>query len=385
MVAITLIGPLAIHMYIPLMPTIQKAFSVSTVMTTLTFSMVLFVMAFGTLLYGSASDRFGRKPVLVVGLVLFVAGSAVCAAASSFEILITGRLLQAIAAGCGVVLARAIARDVYGPDRLAQIIAYITAAYVVGPTVAPPVGGAISDFFGWNAVFLFATVVSAVVAVLGLFVIRETHVDRGRGRSFGALVSDYGRLSRNATFVYYALVPAFTSGAFFSMGIYASFLMADHYRGTSGEYGLFFTLLTLGFMSGNFISGRLGNRESSEYMVLLGCIVAVLTVELLSVCVMFLPDEPLALFLPGAFMGVAQGLSLPHAQAIAINAEPELTGTASGAVMFLHFTAAALASLFISALYDRSVFPLIEVLFSLTLAALVFAVCAGLKRRTSPV
>lgn len=370
-------------MYIPLMPTIQKAFSVSTVMTTLTFSMVLFVMAFGTLLYGSASDRFGRKPVLAAGLVLFVAGSAVCAVASSFEVLIAGRFLQAVAAGCGVVLARAIARDVYGPDRLAQIIAYITAAYVVGPTVAPPVGGAISDFFGWNAVFAFATAASALVAVLGLFVIRETHVGRGRGRSVGALFADYARLVRNATFVCYALVPAFTSGAFFSLSIYASFLMADHYRGTSGEYGLFFTLLTLGFMSGNFVSGRLGNRESSEYMVLIGSVVSILTVELLAVSVMFLPDEPLALFLPGAFLGIAQGLSMPHAQAIAINAAPELAGTASGVVMFLHFMAAALASLFISALYDRSVFPLIEVLYSLTVASLAFAIYAG--RRTSPV
>ena len=138
------------------MPTIQKAFGVSTVLTTLTFSMVLFVMAFGTLVYGSASDRYGRKPVLMVGLILFVAGSVICAVAWNFEVLIAGRLLQALAAGCGVVLARAIARDVYGPDKLAQVIAYITTAYVLGPTLAPPIGGAISDIFGWNAVFIFA-------------------------------------------------------------------------------------------------------------------------------------------------------------------------------------------------------------------------------------
>ena len=108
LVAITLIGPLAVHMYLPIMPTIQKTFSVSTTMTTLTFSMVFFVMAFGTLFYGGASDRFGRKPVLMVGLSLFILGSALCAIAWNFELLVAGRLLQAIAAGCGTVLARAL-------------------------------------------------------------------------------------------------------------------------------------------------------------------------------------------------------------------------------------------------------------------------------------
>ena len=93
LITITLIGPLAVHMYIPIMPTIQQAFGVSTFMTTLTFSMVLFVMAFGTLIYGSASDRYGRKPVLMVGLFLFVAGSVICAVATSFEFFIAGRLL----------------------------------------------------------------------------------------------------------------------------------------------------------------------------------------------------------------------------------------------------------------------------------------------------
>ena len=273
-------------MYIPIMPTIQQAFGVSTALTTLTFSMVLFVMAFGTLAYGTMSDRFGRKPVLMVGLALFVAGSALCAVAWNFEILIAGRLLQAIAAGCGVVLARAIARDVYGPEKLAQVIAYITTAYVLGPTLAPPIGGAISDLFGWNAVFFFATGVSLLVIVLGGAVIRETHHERRQGPGTGSLLSDYARLIRNPAFMGYALLPAFTSGAFFALAAYATFLMRDHYKGSSGEYGLYFMLLTIGFMSGNFLAGRLGNRVSSEFMVIAGSLVGLITVEILTVTVL---------------------------------------------------------------------------------------------------
>jgi MFS transporter, DHA1 family, multidrug resistance protein len=381
LITITLIGPLAVHMYIPIMPTIQQAFGVSTVLTTLTFSMVLFVMAFGTLIYGSASDRYGRKPVLVVGLILFVAGSVICAVATSFEFLIAGRLLQALAAGCGVVLARAIARDVYGPEKLAQVIAYITTAYVLGPTLAPPIGGAISDLFGWNAVFIFATGISILVLILGSTIIRETHFDRRSGGSAGALMRDYWILFRNPVFVGYAFVPAFTSGAFFALATYASFLMRDHYKASSGEYGLYFMLLTVGFMSGNFISGRLGNRVSTEYMVTLGCIVGLITVELLAASLFIWPEYPIALFLPGAVIGVAQGLAMPHAQAAAINAEPNLTGTASGVVMFLHFFAAAAASLFLSTLYDKTFFPLIEIVFVLSVFALASGLFANARKR----
>jgi DHA1 family bicyclomycin/chloramphenicol resistance-like MFS transporter len=376
-----MIGPLAVHMYIPIMPTIQQAFSVSTVMATMTFSMVLFVMAFCTLFYGSASDRYGRKPVLMVGLAMFVAGSAICALAWNFEVLIAGRLLQGLAAGSGVVLARAIARDVYGPEKLAQVIAYITTAYVLGPTLAPPIGGAISDVFGWNAVFVFATGISVLVILLGGIVIKETHFDRKIGRPLSAMTGDYLRLIRNPVFMGYALVPALTSMSFFALAVYASFLMRDHYHGSSAEYGVYFIFLTVGFMSGNFISARLGSRFSTEYMVTFGCITGVITVEVLAACVMFMPNNPLALFVPGAFIGVAQGLSMPHAQAAAINAEPDLTGTASGVVMFLHFSGAAAASLFISVLYDKTFFPLIEVMFIIGLLALACGLFANACKR----
>lgn len=381
LVTITLIGPLAVHMYIPIMPTIQQAFGVSTVLTTLTFSLVLFVMAFGTLIYGSASDRYGRKPVLMVGLILFVAGSALCAVAWNFEVLIAGRILQALAAGSGVVLARAIARDVYGPEKLAQVIAYITTAYVLGPTLAPPIGGAISDLFGWNAVFVSATGIAIVVLVLGGLIIRETHHNRAVGARRSGLTRDYLLLFRNPVFVGYAFVPAFTSGAFFALATYASFLMRDHYKASSGEYGLYFMLLTLGFMSGNFISGRLGNRVTTEYMVTLGCVVGLITVELLVASLFIWPNYPVALFLPGAVIGIAQGLAMPHAQAAAINAEPELTGTASGVVMFLHYFAAAAASLFLSTLYDRTFFPMIEIVFILSILALASGIFANACKR----
>ena len=373
LVLITLIGPLAVHMYIPIMPTIQAAFAVSTELATLSFSMVLFVMAFGTLLYGGASDRFGRRPVLLAGLSLFVGGSFVCAVSWSFEILLLGRFLQALAAGCGVVLARAIARDVYGPDKLAQVIAYLTAAYVLGPTLAPPAGGFVSDLFGWHGVFVGASAMSLLVVLIAALVIRETHHTRRAARRPLAQLGDYRLLVRNPVFVGYAFAPAMTSGSFFALAAYASYLMSDHYQGSAGEYGLYFMLLTLGFMAGNFICGRLGSRVRSGNTVLFGTASGIAASLLLAIFVTLFPAEPLALFVPGFFIGVGQGLAMPHAQAIAINSEPKLTGTASGAVMCLHFLLAAIASLGISAFYDGTFLPLLVVLLGLTVLSLFSA------------
>ena len=117
LVSITFIGPLSIHLFIPAMPAVKAAFGVSTGMAQLTLSLAMFTMACFTVAYGGLSDRFGRKRVLLGGLVLFTCGAAICMVAANMQMLLAGRILQGAGAGCGVVLARAIARDVYGPDR----------------------------------------------------------------------------------------------------------------------------------------------------------------------------------------------------------------------------------------------------------------------------
>src|SRR6185436_10401435 len=120
LVSITFIGPLSIHLFIPAMPAIKEAFRVSTGMAQLTLSLGMLSMAFFTVAYGGLSDRYGRKRVLLGGLVLFTCGAASCMAAANLPMLLAGRILQGAGAGCGVLLARAIARDVYGQDRVAR-------------------------------------------------------------------------------------------------------------------------------------------------------------------------------------------------------------------------------------------------------------------------
>ena len=151
--SVSLIGPLAIEMFLPAMPVIKSVFATSDAMVGLTYSVALLVMAFATLVYGSLSDRYGRRPMLLTGLFLFTFGSGVSGIADSVSGLMTGRVIQALGAGCGVTLARAIARDGYGSEELVKVIAYLTMAYTLGPMIAALFGGALIDLAGWRSMF----------------------------------------------------------------------------------------------------------------------------------------------------------------------------------------------------------------------------------------
>ncbi len=175
LLAVTLTGPMAIHMFLPAIPAVGKAFNVSQPTAQSAFSIALFTMAFATLIFGSLSDRFGRRPVLLAGLTLFTLGAAIGTYAPDIPTLLAGRFLQGAGAACGVVLARAILRDVYGVDRLVKAIAYLTAAYVLGPMFAPILGGALIDAFDWRAEFVFGAVAGAALTAIAIFFMPETH------------------------------------------------------------------------------------------------------------------------------------------------------------------------------------------------------------------
>ena len=157
--SISLVGPLAIHLYFPAIPAAKVALSLSDAQAQFAFSVALFCMSFATLAYGALSDRYGRRPLLLSGLCLFLLGSIVAFAAETFTALVAGRAVQAIGAGCGVTLARTIASDVYGTARLIKAIAYLTMFYTLGSSSSPLVGGILIDAFGWRSVFGFALVV----------------------------------------------------------------------------------------------------------------------------------------------------------------------------------------------------------------------------------
>src|SRR3982750_3067682 len=193
---IALITPLAVHLFFPVIPAVKVALGLSDARAQLTFSIALFGMAFATLFYGSLSDRYGRRPVLLSGLALFLFGSVVSLIAETAHALVLGRLIQAIGAGCALTLVRAIARDAYRAEQLVKAIAYLTMFGTLGPMVSPFIGGALPDTLGWHSVFGFALIAGTAISLSSYLVLYETHPVSRRNRSGESVLQSYAILFR---------------------------------------------------------------------------------------------------------------------------------------------------------------------------------------------
>jgi len=371
--SIALMGPLAIHLFLPLIPWLKNDFGVSDALAQLAFSVSLFTMAFTTLLHGALSDRYGRRPMMLTGIGLFLAGSAISAFADSALLLVVGRVVQAMGAGAGIALSRVIARDAYGPDALVKAIAYLTMAYTFGPFIAPPISGLLVDTLGWKSVFWFALAAGGVIAVAAYFVIYETHPKAARNSgSWLTLFNGYGRLFAKPRFTAFVLQTAFSSGTFFTLAGASGALMQVYLGRSALEFGLFFLFSPAGYLLGNLIASRLSGKVGVEAMVLIGSLLAVAGVIGLSFFVLIDRVTPLAIFIPSFIVAFGQGLALPNAQAGAIRTIPELAGTASGIGVFLQLFGGALFTQLYGFFADDTPLPVIIVMsiaVTLTLAA----------------
>jgi DHA1 family bicyclomycin/chloramphenicol resistance-like MFS transporter len=379
--SISLVGPLAVHIFMPVIPAVKAALGLSDALAQLTFSIALFGMAFATLFYGSLSDRYGRRPVLLSGLVLFLVGSALSAVATSVVPLVLGRLVQAVGAGCGITLSRAIAQDVYGPSRIVKAIAYLTMAYTIGPMISPMVGGILIDTFGWRSVFGFSLLLGSVIALIAYTTVFESRPPSPDNRVAGSVLRNYAALFRHPRFTAFVLQSGFVTGTFLATATAASSLLKDMLHRPSTEFGIYFLLFPFGFLFGNFITSRIGNRVANETMVLIGSLVLVVAVAVQSSLLLGGHVTPLTLFAPGFFITMAQGLSLSYAQSGAMATSPKLAGTAAGVGVFVqNFCGAAFAQLF-GLLADGTPVPLTETTALTALLALVAGLVPFLMAR----
>jgi MFS transporter, DHA1 family, multidrug resistance protein len=356
-----LITPLTVHIFLPMIPVVRTELALSDAEAQFTFSIALFTMAFATLFYGSLSDRFGRRPVLLVGLTLFLIGSAISAIAQTIGMLAIGRVVQAIGAGCGMTLVRVIARDAYRAEHLVRSIAYLTMFSALGPMIAPFVGGVLIDTLGWRAVFGFALLAGCAITAIAYVAIHETRPDRSVTADNVGILRSYGALLRRPVFTAFVLQSGFNTGAFMTMASASSSLMKDLLQRPSTEFGLYFLMFPVGFFLGNFVSSRMGNRVSNETMVLAGATLAMTTILVQAAFMLGGIVTPITIFLPGFFLTLAQGIALPYAQVGAMAVMPALAGTAAGVGVFMQNFGGAIFTQMYGLIADGSPRPMLLV------------------------
>jgi len=379
-----MLGPMALNIFIPSMPGMVAVFGTDYGTIQLTLTLYLAGVAVAQLFMGPLSDRFGRRPVLLAGVMVFLAGSLMAALADSVLLLIVGRVVQAVGGCAGLVLGRAIVRDTHSREESASMIGYITMAMVVAPMVSPLLGGYIDTWFGWRATFLTVLIVGAVILAFAWLTLHETHHQRHTGGSAGAgvaaMLRGFGVLLRDPAFNGYALNISFTTVVFFSFLAGAPYIMVEILERPSNEYGLYFILIASCYMAGNFLSGRLATRLGPDRMIMTGCLLAVAGVSLLLSLAFTAGISPLVLFCPIMLTALGNGLSLPSATAAAISCRPDYAGTASGLSGFLQMALGGLATLVVGKLQDDTAFPMIGVMFSAAVIALLGFLLARLVR-----
>ena len=358
LVVATAIGPFSMQIFLPALPAIQSGFAVSAATAQLAFSLSALAMAVATLIYGPLSDRLGRRPALIAGLVIFLAGSLICAFANSIELLILGRVVQAAGGCAGMVLGRAIVRDLYDRERSAAAIAYITMAMVVAPMLAPAIGGVLTDLFDWPAVFLLGGALGVLVLIAVRGHLPETLVPRDRPTTFSVMLGDFKTLIRLPAFLGFAFQGGFSMAVFFSFLAAAPYVMITVLERPPSEYGLMFIVVSAAFMAGNFTTARLGRRLGIDRMVLGGSAGTLFGACVLLLLVPAVYITPWALFLPMMLIAFTQGVSMPNSLAAVISLRPDLAGAASGLAGFLQMGTAALVAQIIGSIQSGSPYPM---------------------------
>lgn len=327
LILISGVSALSMNIFVPSLPNMAEYFQAEYSTLQLSISVYLAFSALLQLVIGPVSDRYGRRRILLISMVIFILASFGTLLAPNAETFLVFRMLQASIA-TSMALSRAIVRDMVDEARAASMIGYVTLGMSVVPMVGPIVGGLLDELYGWQASF-------AVLLVLGVVVLALTWADLGetsvnRPTSFRAQVREYPELLLSPRFWGYVLSTAFASGVFFAYLGGAPFVGTVLYGLTPSELGLYFGVVGLGYGTGNFLSGRYSTRMGTIRMIVWGNVAMTIGLAVQIVAVYTGAGGALGFFLPFLIVGIGNGMVLPNSNAGMVSVRPKLAGTASG-------------------------------------------------------
>lgn len=376
LVALTAMGPFAMQIFLPALPAIQRAYGVDVATAQLVFSLSGLAMALGTLAYGPLADRYGRRPVLIVAVVLFVVGSLIATIAPTIGVLIAGRIVQAAGGVAGLVLARTIVRDLYDRSRSAEMIAWLTVGMVAVPMISPTIGGVLVDTTSWRLNFLVPGICGVLLIAATCLALPETRPAATAGRA-GGVFDGAGRLMRQPQFLGYALHGTGSFSAFFAFLAGAPYIVQEVMGEPATVYGLWFIANAFGFMMGNLTAARLSAWFGLDRMIVVGTVLVLAGVSATLAVMLSGWWSPATLFVPMIATAYGQGLGMPNAQAGALSVDPTYAGTASGLAGFMQMATASVVAQLVGMMQNGTPYPMLVVML---ICGAVMVVALGLIR-----
>jgi len=368
LVVMTGVAPISLYLLVPALPKLAATFGRDISIAQMTVSLYMVGIACSQIIMGPLSDKFGRRPVLLAGLGLMVAASFACIFAGSLPQLIAARFLQALGGATGMVVSRAIIRDLYSRERISSMISLVIAVMMIAQMLSPLTGGLLETAFGWRAIFYLITAAALTITVTIAFALPETRRDRTEA---GGFRGDVGSLIKSRAFIGYVLCQVLASQIIFTFAGGGPYIVVTQMGRTSAEYGAWFATTGFAYLVGNLFCVRFAPRHSLEKLIWFGLALQV-GGSLLNLVwsITGINQVPSVLFGTQMIVMVANAFVMSNSAAGAISVRPEAAGTASGAMGFLQQGVGALVSQFGAYLggNSTSTLPLTAAIFVISIA-----------------
>jgi DHA1 family bicyclomycin/chloramphenicol resistance-like MFS transporter len=325
-----MVGPFSIDTYIPAFSGIAQSIGATPVEMQQTLSAYLFGFAFMNLFHGALSDSFGRRPVVLWGMAVFTLASLGCALSQNIGQLVLFRALQGLSTGAGIVVSRAVIRDMFPPAEAQRVMSQVTIYFGVAPAIAPIVGGFLFVHLGWHSVFWFLVAVGCVLFIANYKLLPETlHVDHRQPFEFKHLMRGYRDLCSDPRFLLLALASGVPFNGMFLYVLAAPAFLGDHLQLAPTQFFWFFLLTIGGIMSGAWVSGRMAGKVTPKRQIRDGFLIMLVTsIANVAANAVFAPHAAWSLW-PIAFFAFGWALMVPVVTLLVLDLHPERRGMAS--------------------------------------------------------
>lgn len=365
------IGTFGLHVLLPALPAIATAMQVHAAAAQLLISLSLVAIAFGNLVIAPLSDRYGRRPVVLAGLGLFVTGSLAGIVAPSLHMLVLARIVQAFGGGAAMAVMRATIMDFFGPARAASAIAATATAILIAPMLAPTLGGLVIEWYDWRAVFALSGLLGGAVMLFAARKLVETKpADPAAGPSPRTL-SSYRQLFRSRSYLTYLAFGSSMMSMIYTFVTGAPYIAIDVLGISPSRLGLLLFFPAVASFAGFLVASRVVNRIGGLRLMQIGALIAFTGTATMAVLSLAGVWHPLAMFLPGMLIGFANALATPSSTTAAITRHPAIAGAASGLLGFVHLVVAAGATQLVAFFANHSPVPLAATLMGLCLVSLL--------------
>ena len=375
-----MLGPFSIDTYIPAFSGIAASLSATPVQMQQTLSAYLFGFAFMSLFHGAISDSVGRRPVVLWGLAAFTLASMGCALSQTIGQLVFFRALQGLTTGAGIVVSRAVVRDMFPPAQAQRVMSQITIYFGVAPAVAPMMGGLLFEHLGWHSVFWFLTAVGVALWLANFRLLPETlHQSQRQSLHINNLLQGYWKLGRDPRFFLLALASGIPFNGMFLYVLAAPVFLGEHLALAPTQFFWFFVLTIAGIMGGAWVSGRMAGRLAPKKQIRFGfLIMLVVAVVNLAANLLFTAHVAWAM-LPIAVFAFGWAMMVPVVTLLVLDLHPERRGMASSLQAFIGSTANGLVAGAVTPLVMHSTISM--ALASLLMLSIGVIAWVGLHRR----